>query len=335
MARNGQWERVEPHLYRLKHQTPPGEWTTRYYVRLKDWKGIKRSFPAGTDLRGARSKKKILLGENERRVDFDKDKQQALTFAPWAALYLEHDATKKRSFAEDQRHVQTLSAFFGKLLLSQITTERVEEFKQLRKDRLTWRGTPVSNAYCNRELECLRPILRLAVEKRLIDSPPTVKLHQEDNARDMALSEEEYQRLLAVSPLHLRRIIICGYETGMRAGEIAKLTWDKVDLKSGFIRLAAEDTKTNTKRAIPLSPLLRETVEEIHKEQRDGKVAPIGGHVFTWQGKPLYVAGETSSKPGMETLLGNRVPKSWSCQRALSRLTAYLCHPEGARGVGL
>jgi hypothetical protein len=36
MARNGTWERVEPHLYRLKHQTPTGEWTTRYYVRFQD-----------------------------------------------------------------------------------------------------------------------------------------------------------------------------------------------------------------------------------------------------------------------------------------------------------
>ena len=81
MARNGQWERVEPHLYRLKHQTPQGEWIMRYYVRFKDWKGVSRTFPAGTDLRGARSKKKLLLGENERRVDFDTEKcLQRITF---------------------------------------------------------------------------------------------------------------------------------------------------------------------------------------------------------------------------------------------------------------
>ena len=50
---------------------------------------------------------------------------------------------------------------------------------------------------------------------------------------------------MAVAPLHLRRIMVCAYETGMRAGEIIKLTWDKVDPKTGFIRLTAEDTKTN------------------------------------------------------------------------------------------
>jgi integrase len=92
---------------------------------------------------------------------------------------------------------------------------------------------------------------------------------------------------LAVAPLHLRRIMVCAYETGMRAGEIIKLTWDKVDPKTGFIRLTAEDTKTNEKRAIPLSPILKETLEEIRKEQRDEKVVSIDGHVFTWQGKQL------------------------------------------------
>ena len=81
MARNGTWERVEPHLYRLKHQTPTGEWTTRFYVRFRDWKGVHRKFPAGTELRAARGKKKLLLGENERRVDFDKGKAQGVTFA--------------------------------------------------------------------------------------------------------------------------------------------------------------------------------------------------------------------------------------------------------------
>src|SRR4029450_3936673 len=115
-----------------------------------------------------------------------------------------------------------------------------------------------------------------AVEEGLIEAAPIVRLYKENGARDRALSEEEYQKLLDVSPVHLRRIIVCAYETGMRAGEIIKLTWDKVDLKTGFIRLAAEDTKTNEKRAIPLSPILRDTLEEIRKEQRDGKVIAIG-----------------------------------------------------------
>ena len=113
MAQNGQWERVEPHLYRLKHQTPQGEWTTRYYVRFKDWKGASRSFPAGTDLRAARSKKKLLLGENERRVDFDAEKRpQRMTFNRWADRYLEL-AAGKRTLKDDIFLLGFLRAEFG------------------------------------------------------------------------------------------------------------------------------------------------------------------------------------------------------------------------------
>jgi hypothetical protein len=57
-------------------------------VRFQDWKGVNRRFPAGTDLRGARSKKKLLLGENERRVDFDKGKARAITLSRWGEIYL-------------------------------------------------------------------------------------------------------------------------------------------------------------------------------------------------------------------------------------------------------
>ncbi len=221
------------------------------------------------------------------KEDFDKDKVQGLTFVRWAAIYLERYAKDKRSVDEDRRHIRVLSEFLGNLLLSQITKAKVEEFKQLRRGRLTYRGTAVSAAYCNRELEVLRHMLRLAAEEEIIPVAPAVRLFKQNNARERVLSEEEYQRLLAVSSLHLRRIIVCAFETGMRAGEIKKLTWDKVDFKTGFIRLAAEDTKTNEKRAIPLSSVLREILEDIRKEQREGKVAPIGGHVFTWGGRAM------------------------------------------------
>jgi integrase len=240
MARNGEWERIEPYLYRLKHQSSTGEWTTRYYVRFKDWKGASRSFPAGTDLRAARSKKKILLGENERRTDFDKEKTQNMTLSCWGEIYLSTYAKEKKTIEDDARHIQHLCRILGgNLLLSQLTRAHVEQFKQTRKTE-THRDKPISETTIDRSLEVLRHMLRIAEEERVIETVPRVKLYKPDNARDRVLNEEEYQQLLAASSLHLQRIIVCAYETGMRRGEIQFLTWNKVDLKAGLIKVGRQ-----------------------------------------------------------------------------------------------
>ena len=80
-----------------------------------------------------------------------------------------------------------------------------------------------------------------------------VKHLKENNERDRILSPEEYTRLLAHCPAHLKPIVKVAYHTGMRQGEILNLTWGQVDLKEGFIRLRPEDTKTNEGRLCPLT----------------------------------------------------------------------------------
>ena len=52
----------------------------------------------------------------------------------------------------------------------------------------------------------------------------------------------------------LRRIVIMAYWTGMRQKEIIQLEWNAVDLKTGFIRLKAAQTKTDEARSVRLSP---------------------------------------------------------------------------------
>jgi hypothetical protein len=152
---------IEKHLYERRYQTTTGEWSRAYYIWLKDWKGVRRVWPAGNNLKTARAKRAEYEHRNALKEDFDKDKVQGLTFIRWVEIYLDRYAKDKRSVDEDRRHVRVLSEFLGNLLLSQITKAKVEEFKQLRRERLTYRGTAVSAAYCNRELEVLRHITQL------------------------------------------------------------------------------------------------------------------------------------------------------------------------------
>ncbi len=291
-----QEQRIEKHLYERRYQTATGEWSRVYYVRLKDWKGVRRVWPAGNTLKTARAKRAEYEHRNALKEDFDKDKVQGMTFARWTDIYLDKYAAEKRSWKRDALSCRNLKDFFGSLLLPQITRRHVEEYKQIRRESTTNRAAPRSEASINRELACLKHLLKLATEEGLIDHIPVVKLYREDNARERVLAAEEYQQLLSAASPHLQRIVLCAYETGMRGAEIKKLTWDKVDWKAGFIRLGTEDTKGKEKRLIPLSSTLHEVLEEIRKEQREAKVAPIAGHVFTWKGKPMTEGWKTAFK---------------------------------------
>ncbi len=77
----------------------------------------------------------------------------------------------------------------------------------------------------------------MAVREELAEKNPCwkVKMLPENNARDRILSTEELDLLLQHLPRHAALIVLFAYWTGMRAGEILNLTWDKVDLKEQAI----------------------------------------------------------------------------------------------------
>lgn len=51
--------------------------------------------------------------------------------------------------------------------------------------------------------------------------------------------------------------------TGMRQNEIVELTWDRVDLDCGYVRLKAMATKTGNSRTVKLLPHVVDMINEI------------------------------------------------------------------------
>lgn len=278
-------KRIEKHLYERRYQTATGEWSRTYYVRFKDWKGVRRVFPAGNNLKTARAKRAEYEHRNALREDFDKDKVQGMTLSRWTEKFVD---LKRHCKSVDRYQIalKYLSPFFGSLLLPQITRAKVEEYKNLRREQHCHYGTPPKESTVNRELATLRHMLTLARDEGLIETVPVIKLYDEKKfARERFITEEEHQAILSTVKRPVQRILICLYETAMRPGEALALTWPKVDLKAGVIRLAWNETKEADKRVIPISPVLREVLEELREEQR--KVANIGGKVFTRGGQSI------------------------------------------------
>jgi integrase len=119
----------------------------------------------------------------------------------------------------------------------------------------------------------------------------TLKGH--GNRRDRVLSAKEFQNLYDKAPEHLQDILVMGYWTGMRKGEILNLTWDKVDMKNRFIHLESSDTKEGAGKTIPIGDEVNKALNRL----------PRGLHtkiVFLYNGKPILNRFETAMKTACE-----------------------------------
>ena len=102
---------------------------------------------------------------------------------------------------------------------------------------------------------------------------------KEHNERDVVLSPEEFDRLLAVAPKWLQPIMLVAYDSGRRRGEIARLRWSQIDLKAHVVTLALSDTKTDEQRLVPLTGRLTQLLSATPRH--------VSGYVFvTRNGRP-------------------------------------------------
>jgi integrase len=198
-------------------------------------------------------------------------------------LYLNLEEVKRlRSFKDREEIVRRqLIPFFGSRLLNEIKPEDVEEYRAQRKKR---DGSAPSLQTVNNDHIVLKHCLNVAIRRDMLASNPASKvpLPNPFNERDRVLSGEEWERLYAAAKPHVKPLLIVAYHLGQRFGEIASLTWDRIDLQRGFITLRAIDTKTKKPRRVPMTPAVRTTFTDLAKVR-----SLTTNHVFLYDGKPI------------------------------------------------
>jgi integrase len=147
----------------------------------------------------------------------------------------------------------------------------------------------------------MKRIFNLAMREEMVTMNPCWKVTRlsEKNSRDRVLSLDEFEKLVKALPQHAADIVTIAYYTGMRAGEIFGLTWDRVNMKEGYINLTPQDTKTGEARHVYFNMAVRNILERI------GKVRPISHRfVFTYHGNPVksikYSLTEALKKTGIQ-----------------------------------
>jgi integrase len=82
----------------------------------------------------------------------------------------------------------------------------------------------------------------------------------DEQKRERIITRAEETKLLAACETpqraHLKGILICALDTGMRQGEIFSLRWRDVDLENGLVNIQAFHTKTMKERQVAITTRL-------------------------------------------------------------------------------
>ena len=191
------------------------------------------------------------------------------SFPDFAREFIDlYSKPKKRSWQRDEYSIARLKEFFGRRRLSQISLLLVEKYKLKRKAQ-------VSTATLNRELACLKTILRVAIDWNKLASFPLKKIEvntrEENNTRTRVLDSHEKERLLEAAAPHLRPMIILALNTGMRSGEIKKLRREHISFGDRIITIPAENSKSKKARRVPMNATALELIRTL---------APAAGFIF-------------------------------------------------------
>jgi len=243
-----------------------------YWITYMGLDGKQKYESTGSDLK---ADAELLLAQ--RRLDVDQGKEPVTrrrdrnyTFQQLADKYLEFVVNQK-AVKSKRVFVRELCRSFGAVKLSAFTLALLEGW-QARLQIEPRRGfvndkaarLPLKPVTVNRVLSCLKHMFTKALDWEMVSEDVVkrvrkVKAVPANSGRLRYLSVEECKRLLAACDKHQRALVMFALHTGCRKGEILGLTWDRVDLKHGFILL--DETKSGKRREIPINPTVRELLQ--------------------------------------------------------------------------
>ena len=166
---------------------------------------------------------------------------------------------QKKSIPRATRSVEHLKKHFEGMSVTNITTSTINRYVDTRLDQ------GMSNASINRELAALKRMLNIGARQTppKVDRVPYIQMLQENNVRKGFFEHGEFLALREALPDYMKSFATFAYKSGWRRSEISKLTWGRVDLEKGIVRLEAGETKNNEGRNYHLD----EELKEIFKKQ--------------------------------------------------------------------
>ncbi|OYV81573.1 MAG: hypothetical protein B7Z73_17935, partial [Planctomycetia bacterium 21-64-5] len=223
----------------------------------------------------------------------------------WAAFRAEYDEqiigamTELRSAEAAKLALDT----FGKKMkpgkMAAIKSQTVDKFIKLRMLDDGYGGRKLSKATINKELRYLRAALRVAHEWEYLPKVPRFKFFKLAEKLPTFIPPEDFAKLYqacgqAKLPGDVKNVsaenwwkglLMLGYMTGWRIGQLLALKWADVDLGAGVAISRAADNKGKRDMAIDLHPVAVEHVRKL-----EGSKLALETYVFPWNHsqRPLW-----------------------------------------------
>jgi len=238
----------------------------RYWLVNRLPNGKQRWEPVGLSIEEARaSEGKRRAQKYENPGILEKVPAEKMTFAELIAWYLDLSPVKKlASFDRTKSGLGNFKKVFGNRIVSSLKPLDLEEYQEKRA------GEGRAPATIDMEISLVKTMITKAFDNDLVDGrtlkafrPIKRKLKKAANARKRTMSVEEYLKLTAVAPAHLKAFLTLALNTGMRAGELRRLRWAHIDREKWVIRLPADLTKEARAKTIPINNHVRKVLAEI------------------------------------------------------------------------
>ena len=168
--------------------------------------------------------------------------------------------------------------------LRNATTQTILDYQRWLRHRKRPDGEPLSQKYQNRHVRVLKQVFKLLADRNLImkdigrDLPP---LHDPKTLPKGIMNKEQAMKLLQQSPITTplgfrdRAIMEVLYSTGLRAGELCRLTLYDLDLQTRMIRVLKGKGKKD--RVVPIGKVACGYLSEYIKTVRSILACPEPG----------------------------------------------------------
>lgn len=238
-----------------------------YWIEVRDPAGNRIRESTGTDdLEKARAYHDLRVAQ--LKLGHTRAKTWNDAVARWMG-----ERTDKRSLDRDEQMARWLEPHWNGKVFASITDDDVRLVVEAKK-----KETSASNA--NHYLKFIKALFNRSIEWKWVPANPVkMKPYKVNNRRVRFLTEQEFGRLMAELPSHLRAMAEFSVLTGLRRSNVTGLKWHRVDLDRRLLWVDSSDYKSGRDHGIPLSD---RAIAILRGEQGRNPV-----YVFTYNGSPV------------------------------------------------